>query len=138
MSVQGKTKRKSHLEPDVAMMLLTTRIQKVDRQLAQEFGRFNRISESIEKENKQICELLLKPIFRPKRLEKARSQQQRDVARSFETEEQIGRLLEGRSDAISNLARCSNMHWARFGDSLRRLSGSIWGPQGGKPRRLAG
>jgi hypothetical protein len=105
MSVQGKTKRKSHLEPDVAMMLLTTRIQKVDRQLAQGFGRFNRISESIEKENKQICELLLKPIFRPKRLEKARSQQQRDVARSVETEEQIGRLLEGRSDAISNLAR---------------------------------
>jgi hypothetical protein len=46
MSVQGKTKRKSHLEPDVAMMLLTTRIQKVDRQLAQGFGRFNRISES--------------------------------------------------------------------------------------------
>jgi hypothetical protein len=115
MSVQGKTKRKSHLERDVAMTLflhetlairnLTTRIQEVDRQLAQEFGRFNRISESIEKENKQILDLLLEPIVRTKRLEKVRSRQQRDIARSFATEEQIGRLLEARSDAISDVAR---------------------------------
>src|ERR1700692_1457641 len=105
MSVQGKTKRKSHLAPDVAMMLLTTRIQKVDRQLAKEFGRFNRISESSEKENKQICELLLEPVFRSKQLEKARLQQQRDIARSFGAEEQINSLLEARSDAISDVAR---------------------------------
>ena len=115
MSVQSKTKRKSHLEADVVMRLflhetlairnLTTRIQEVDRQLAQEFGRFNRISESIEKENGQILDLLLEPIFRLKRLEKARLEQQHDVARSFETEEQIGRLLEARSDAISDIAR---------------------------------
>ena len=82
MSVQSKTKRKSHLEADVVMRLflhetlairnLTTRIQEVDRQLAQEFGRFNRISESIEKENNQILDLLLEPIVRVKRLEKDR------------------------------------------------------------------
>ena len=69
MSVRSKSKRKSHLKPDVMMTLflheivairnLTTRIQEVDRQLAQEFGRFNRISESIEKENNQILDLLL-------------------------------------------------------------------------------
>ena len=92
MSVQSKSKRKSHLKPDVVMTLflheivairnLTTRIQEVDRQLAQEFGRFNRIGESIEKENEQILDLLLEPIFRLKRLEKARSRQQRDIARS--------------------------------------------------------
>ena len=66
---------------------------------------FNRISESIEKENNQILDLLLEPIFRPKQLEKARLQQQRDIARSFGTEERIGRLLEARSDAISDIAR---------------------------------
>jgi hypothetical protein len=66
---------------------------------------FNRISESLEKGNTPIGDLLLEPIVRPKRLEKARSQQQRDIARSFETEEQITRLLEARSDAISDLAR---------------------------------
>ena len=84
---------------------LTKRIQELDRKLAREFVSFNRISESIEKENNQIRDLLLEPIFRAKRLEKARSQQQRDIARSFETEERIGRLLEARSDAISDIAR---------------------------------
>ena len=115
MSVQSKTKRKSHLKPDVVMKLflhekfairnLTTRIQEVDRQLAQEFGRFNRISESIEKENNQILDLLLEPIVRVKRLEKVRSKQQRDIARSFGIEEQIRRVLEARSDAISDVTR---------------------------------
>jgi hypothetical protein len=115
MSVRSKPKSKSYLKPDVVMRLflheivairnLTTRIQEVDRQLAQEFGRFNRISESIEKENGQILDLLLEPIFRLKRLEKARSRQQHDIARSFGTEEQIARLLEARSDAISDIAR---------------------------------
>ena len=83
---------------------LTNRIQELDRKLAREFALFSRISESIENENNNILELLLEPIFRAKRLEKARSQQQHDVARSFETGEQIGRLLEARSDAISDLA----------------------------------
>jgi hypothetical protein len=89
----------------LAMRNLTNRIQELDQKLAQEFVSFNRISESIEKENSQILDLLLEPIVRTKRLEKARSQQQRDIARSFETEEQIGRLLEARSDAISDIAR---------------------------------
>jgi hypothetical protein len=66
---------------------------------------FNRISECIEKETKQICDLLLEPVFRSKQLAKARLQQQRDIARSFGTEEQIARLLEARSDAISDIAR---------------------------------
>ena len=109
MSIQSKTKRskrKTRLKADVVMTLflheivairnLTTRIQEVDRQLAQEFGRFNRISKSIEKENGQILDLLLEPIFRLKRLEKARSRQQHDIARSFGTEEQIAGLLEAR------------------------------------------
>ena len=96
MSVQSKTKRKNSLKADVVMRPflhetlairnLTTRIQEVDRQLAQEFGRFNRISESIEKENNQILDLLLEPVFRLKQLAKARLQQQRDIARSFGTE----------------------------------------------------
>jgi hypothetical protein len=115
MSVRNKTKRKTNLKTDVVITLflhetlairtLTKRIQEVDRQLAQEFGRFNRISESIDKENGQILDLLLEPILRAKRLEKARLQQQRDIGRCFETEEQIGRLLEARSDAISDIAR---------------------------------
>jgi hypothetical protein len=83
---------------------LTKHTQELDQTLA-EFASFNRISESIENVNKQIRDLLLEPVFRQKRLEKAQSQQQRDIARSFETEEQIGRLLEARSDAISDLAR---------------------------------
>jgi hypothetical protein len=115
MSVRSKAKRKSNLEPDVVMRLflqetlairnLKKHIQEVDRQLAQEFGRFNRISESIEKENSQIHDQLLEPMFRSERLEKARSRQQRDIARSFETEEQINRLLEARSDALSDIVR---------------------------------
>jgi hypothetical protein len=75
------------------------------KKLAQEFVSFNRTSESIEKENKQICDLLLEPIVSATRLEKTRFQQQRDIARSFETEERIGKLLEARSDAISDIAR---------------------------------
>jgi hypothetical protein len=115
MSVQSKSTRKSHLKPDVVMTLflheivairnLTTRIQELDQKWAREFATFNRISESIEKDNDQILDLLLEPSFQPKRLEKARLQQQRDIARSFGTEEQIGRLLEARSDAISDVAR---------------------------------
>jgi hypothetical protein len=115
MSVRSKAKRKSHLEPDVVMTLflhetlairnLTTRIQGLHRKLARAFVSFNRISESIEKENNQILDLLLEPFVRVKRLEKAQSQQQRDISRSFETEERIGRLLEARSDAISDVAR---------------------------------
>ena len=115
MFVWSKPKSKSYLKPAVVMRLflhetltirnLTKHIQEVDRQLAQEFGRFNRISESIEKENNQILDLLLEPVFRSKQLAKARSRQQRDIARSFGTEEQIGRLLEARSDAISDIAR---------------------------------
>ena len=95
MSVQRKTKGKNYLKPDVVMTLflhetlairnLTKRIQELDQKLAREFVSFNRISESIEKENNQILDLLLEPIFRSKRLEKARSQQQRDIARSFES-----------------------------------------------------
>jgi hypothetical protein len=115
MSVQSKPKRKSYLKPDVVMKLflhetlairnLTKHIQELDNQLALAFVSFNRISESIEKENDQILDLLLEPIFRPKQLEKTRLQQQRDIARSFGTEEQIRRLLEARSDAISDIAR---------------------------------
>ena len=115
MSVQSRTKSKSYLKPDVVMRLflhdtlvlrnLTKRIQELDKKLAQEFGRFNRISESLEKGNTQIGDLLLEPILRSERLEKARSQQQRDIARSFGIEEQIRRLLEARSDAISDIAR---------------------------------
>jgi hypothetical protein len=115
MSVRSKTKRKRHLEPDVVMRLflhdslairnLTTRIHELDQKLAREFVSFNRTSETIEKENNQILDLLLEPIVRVKGLEKAQSQQQRDIARSFETEEKISRLLEARSDAISDVAR---------------------------------
>jgi hypothetical protein len=104
MSVRSKAKRESNLKADVVMRLflhetlairdLMTRIHELDQKLAKEFVSFSRISEFIEKVNKQICDLLLEPIFRPKQLEKARLQQQRDIARSFETEEQIGRLLE--------------------------------------------
>jgi hypothetical protein len=115
MSVRRKTKRKNYLKPDVVMRLflhdtlvirnLTKRIHGLDQKLAQAFVSFNRISESVEKENNVILDLLLEPIVRVKRLEKARSQQQRDIARSFGTEEQIGRLLEARSDAMSDIAR---------------------------------
>jgi glycerol-3-phosphate responsive antiterminator len=120
MSVQSKMKRakkrrNNNLKADVVMRIflhdtlairnLTNRIQELDRKLAREFVSFSRISESIENENNQILELLLEPIFRPKRLEKVWSQQQHDVARSFVTKEQIRRLLEARSDAISDIAR---------------------------------
>jgi hypothetical protein len=120
MSVQSKMeqpekRRNNRLKPDVVMTLflhetlgirnLTKRIQELDGKLAQEFAAFSRISESIEKENNQILDLLLEPIFRPKQLEKARLHQQRDIARSFGTEERIDRLLEARSDAISDVAR---------------------------------
>ena len=119
MSVQSKMKRakkrrNNNLKADVVMRIflhdtlairnLTNRIQELDRKLAREFALFSRISESIENENNQILELLLEPIFRPKRLEKVWSQQQHDVARSFVTGEQIGRLLQARSDAISDIA----------------------------------
>jgi hypothetical protein len=118
MSVQGKTKRSrtrrtNNLQADEVMRLflyetsvirdLTKHIQEFDRKLAREFVSFSRISESIEKENNQIRDLLLEPMFRTKTLEKVRSQQRFDLARSFETEEQIGRLLQARSDAISDL-----------------------------------
>jgi hypothetical protein len=73
------------------------------RNWQEKFASFNRMSESIEKNNNQICDLLFEPIVSAKRLERARSKQQRDIARSFETEEQIGRLLE--SDPISDIAR---------------------------------
>ena len=92
------------LHDTLVLRNLTKRIQELDKKLAQEFGRFNRIRESLEKGNTQIGDLLLEPILRSERLEKARSQQQRDIARSFETEEQIGRLLEARSDALSDVA----------------------------------
>ena len=120
MSVQSKTKRskkrrKNHLKADMVMTLflqdtlairnLTKRIQEFDRKLAREFVSFNQISESIEKENTQILDLLLEPIVRTKRLEKVRSQQQVDLARSFGTKEQIDRLFEARSDAISDIVR---------------------------------
>jgi hypothetical protein len=55
--------------------------------------------------NTQIRDLLLEPMFRTKRLEKVRSQQAFDLARSLGTQEQIGRLFEARSDAISDLVR---------------------------------
>jgi hypothetical protein len=115
MSVRSKAKRKSNLKADVVMRLflhetlairnLTKHIQELDQRLAREFVSFSRISESIEKDNSQILDLLLEPIVRMKRLEKSRSQRQRDIARSFESEEEIGRLLEARSDAISDLVR---------------------------------
>ena len=115
MSFQSKTKRKSNLKADVVMRLflqetvdirnLTKRIHELDQKLAKNFVSFSRTSYSIEKENNEILDLLLEPIVRTKRLEKARSQQQRDIARAFETEEKIKRLLEARSDAISDVAR---------------------------------
>jgi hypothetical protein len=120
MSVQSKTRwsrkrRKDALRVDVVMRLflhdtlvsrnLTKRIQELDPKLATEFVSFNQISACIENENNRIGDLLLESIVGPKRLEKARSQQQGDIARSFQTEGQIGRLLEARSDAISDLVR---------------------------------
>ena len=84
---------------------LTKRIQELDQKLAQEFVSFNLTSVSIEKESNQILELLLEPVFRSNKLEKARLQQQRERARSFESEEKINSLLEARSDAISDVAR---------------------------------
>ena len=115
MSFQSKTKRKSKLKADVVMKLflqetvdirnLTKRIHELDQKLAKNFVSFSRTSDSIEKENNEILDLLLEPIVRTKRLEKARLQQQRDIARAFETEEKIKRLLEARSDAISDVAR---------------------------------
>jgi len=42
---------------------LTKRIQELDQQLKREFAFFNRISESLEKENNHISDLLLEPIF---------------------------------------------------------------------------
>jgi hypothetical protein len=123
MSVQSKTsktrrskrRRKNNLKAGVVMRLflyetsvihnLTERIQELDRQLTREFASFNRISESIEKENNQIRDLLLEPMFLAKRLEEIRSQQDADLARSFSTQEEIGRLFEARSDAISDLVR---------------------------------
>ena len=120
MSVKSRTKpanksRRNNLKADVVMRIflhdtlairnLAKRIEEIDGKLAREFALFTRISETIEKENNQILDLLLEPVFRPNRLEKARLQQQRDRARSFETEEQISRLLEARSDAISDIAR---------------------------------
>jgi hypothetical protein len=120
MSVQSKRKRarksrSNNLQADVVMTLflheivaihnLRQHIHELDRKLAQEFVSFNRISDSIEKENNQILDLLLEPVFRSKQLAKARLQQQRDIARSFETEERIARLLEARSDAISDVTR---------------------------------
>jgi hypothetical protein len=95
---------KLFLHDTVAIRNLTKRIQDLDRKLAREFVSFNRVSESIEKENNQVLDLLLEPIFQTKQLKKLRSQQQRDLARSFETEAKINRLLEARSDAISDLA----------------------------------
>jgi ATP-dependent Lon protease len=84
MSVRSKTKRKNNLKADVVIRLflhetlairnLTRRIHDLDRKLAREFVSFNRISESIEKENNRILDLLLEPILRSERLEKARSQ----------------------------------------------------------------
>jgi hypothetical protein len=118
MSIQRNTKRskkrrQNNLQADVVMKLflyqtsvirnLTEGIQELDRQLTREFVSFNRISESIEKENNEIRDLLLEPMFRTKRLEKVRSQQQSDLARSFGTQEEIGRLLQARSDAISDI-----------------------------------
>ena len=120
MSVQSKTKRlkkrrKNNLRANVVMELFlhqtsvirdfTKRIQELDRQLSREFASFNRITESIEKDNNQIRDLLLEPIFSTKRFEKVRSQQQSDLARSLGTQEQIGRPFEARSDAISDLVR---------------------------------
>jgi hypothetical protein len=82
---------------------LTKLIQELDGKLTREFASFNRLSESIEKENNQIRDLLLEPMFRMKRLKKIRSQQDADLARSFGTQEEIGRLFEARSDAISDI-----------------------------------
>jgi hypothetical protein len=120
MSVQSKPKpskkrSRNSLKADAVMTLfchetstirnLTKRIQELDQKLKGEFVSFNRIGDSVEKRNEQMRDLLLEPIVQTKRLEKVRSQQQFDLARSFETEEQIGRLFEARSDAISDIVR---------------------------------
>jgi len=120
MCIQSKTRRSkkrrtNNLKADVVMTVflqdtlairnLTKRIQELDRQLTREFASFNRTGESIERENDQISDLLLEPIVRTKRLEKLRSQQAFDLARSLGTQEQIGRLFEDRSDAISEIVR---------------------------------
>jgi hypothetical protein len=84
---------------------LTKRIQELDGKLQREFAAFNRISESIERENDQVRDLLLEPMFRTKRLAKVRPQQDDDLARSFGTQEEIGSLLQARSDAISDIVR---------------------------------
>src|SRR5208337_5102452 len=107
--------RTNNLQADVVMRLflhetsvirdLTNLIQELDRKLEREFVSFNQIGESIEKGNVQIRDLLLEPMFRTKRLAKVRSQQRFDLARSFSTQEEIGRLFEARSDAISDIVR---------------------------------
>ena len=115
MSVRSKTKRRNYLKPDVVMRLflydtlairnLTKRIQELDQKLAREFVSFNRISESSKRKITKYSIYCLSPSFGRNSLKKPDLQQQRDIARSFETEEQINRLLEARSDAISDLAR---------------------------------
>jgi hypothetical protein len=112
---RSKNRRKNDLKANVVMTLfcqetlairnLTKRSQELDRKLKREFISFNRISDSIERKNDQIRDLLLEPIVRTKRLEKVRSQQRFDLAWSFGTQEEIGRLLQARSDAISDLVR---------------------------------
>ena len=94
---------KLFLHDTLAIRNLTKRIHELDRKLAREFVSFNRTSVSIEKESYQIVELLLEPVFRLEQFEKARLHC--DLAHSFTTEEQISRLLEARSDAISDIAR---------------------------------
>src|SRR6266851_6221220 len=109
MPVKSKTKRSkkrrtNNLKANVVMRLvlhetltirnLTKRIQELDRQLTRGFIAFNRISESVERENNQIRDLLLEPVFRTKRLGKVRSRQRCDLARCLEKQEQIGRLFE--------------------------------------------
>jgi hypothetical protein len=120
MSVKSKPKRskkrrENNLKADAIMTLfrqdtlairnLTKRIQELDRRLKREFVSFNRSGDSIEKGNEQIRDLLLEPTVRTKRLQKVRCRQRFDLARSFEIKEQIGRLFEARSDAISDIVR---------------------------------
>jgi hypothetical protein len=68
--------------------------------LAREFASFTHKQSS--KENSQILGLLREPMFRSERREVNGNS---GVTPVPETEEQIGRLLEARSDAISDVAR---------------------------------
>jgi hypothetical protein len=80
MSVRSKTKRKSHLKPDVVMKLflhekfairnLTKRIHELDRKLAREFVSFNRQASLLKRKVTRYSIYCLSPFFGQNSLKK--------------------------------------------------------------------